>query len=549
MKNVILFLAVVFVCFPAFSQCEDDVTNPWFLNFNPEPTISCSDELSSVIPITQDDCDTLVEIAFYDEIITGECPGNYDVFRVYRAFDDNGNQVVEPQLIHIVDETGPTVTEFTNLIEVSCGDEFSVIPPQFSDECSGIVDTQSNIETFVSQSGLDEYVYIWSATDGCNNSTYVQTTVRYVDTVYPWFVNFPSDMTINCQDEIPEVVYPLVFDNCDSDINIEYTEEIIFGDCPSNFDIVRVFRAYDNSGNPIMETQTIHVVDNTSPEFNNLTTDIISVCEYTEFSTPIVWDNCGDISLSWQEITVDSISPCNYSRLINWTATDQCGNSSFASQVIQIIDTISPIIIGQIEIDLPSGSNLDSVMVDYSDNCSGVSINYSDLEVSGNNIIRTYTVTDGCGNTSIFEQIIGFTIQDTSLVAICHQEGNGSYHTIWVSPQAVQAHLNHGDYLGECQDSDDGDDNEDDDGDDNEDDDGDTSGRVAICHQTGNGSYHTIWVAPQAVQAHLNHGDYLGPCQETLIFDWRYIFPEANYQMKVVLDENRNYVKFVRFLK
>ena len=44
---------------------------------------------------------------------------------------------------------------------------------------------------------------------------------------------------------------------------------------------------------------------------NNLTTDIISVCEYTEFPTPIVWDNCGDISLSWQEITVDSISPCN----------------------------------------------------------------------------------------------------------------------------------------------------------------------------------------------------------------------------------------------
>jgi hypothetical protein len=113
-----------------------------------------------------------------------------------------------------------------------------------------------------------------------------------------------------------------------------------------------------------------------------------------------------------------------------------------------------------------------------------------------------------------------------------------------VAPQAVQAHLNHGDYLGECDEDDLG--GDDSDGDDNSG--GDDSGdKVAICHCTGNGSCHTIWVAPQAVQAHLNHGDYLGPCQETLIFDWMYIFPESNYQMKLILDENRNYIKLVRF--
>jgi len=59
------------------------------------------------------------------------------------------------------------------------------------------------------------------------------------------------------------------------------------------------------------------------------------------------------------------------------------------------------------------------------------------------------------------------------------------------------------------------DEDEDDHNDDDEDEDeDDNSDRVAICHRLGNGGWITIYVAPQAVNAHLNHGDYLGPCVE-----------------------------------
>ena len=68
-------------------------------------------------------------------------------------------------------------------------------------------------------------------------------------------------------------------------------------------------------------------------------------------------------------------------------------------------------------------------MIVANDNCSEVDIIYTDLEVSGNNIIRTYTVTDQCGNVSTFVQIIKL-IEESQRVAICHREGNGSYHTI-----------------------------------------------------------------------------------------------------------------------
>jgi hypothetical protein len=59
-------------------------------------------------------------------------------------------------------------------------------------------------------------------------------------------------------------------------------------------------------------------------------------------------------------------------------------------------------------------------------------------------------------------------------VAICHQTGNGNYITIYVAPAAVNAHLGHGDVLGACtQNNDDDDDNDDNDDSDDDNDDSD----------------------------------------------------------------------------
>jgi hypothetical protein len=42
----------------------------------------------------------------------------------------------------------------------------------------------------------------------------------------------------------------------------------------------------------------------------------------------------------------------------------------------------------------------------------------------------------------------------------------------------------------------------------------DGSAKVAICHKTGSGNHHTLTVDRSALQAHLNHGDTLGPCPD-----------------------------------
>jgi hypothetical protein len=191
-------------------------------------------------------------------------------------------------------------------------------------------------------------------------------------------------------------------------------------------------------------------------------------------------------------------------------ATDFCGNTSQTSQTITLQDLTPPNINGEIYLEFAEGTNLDSIFVTVSDNCSTPTISYTDVDVSGNNIIRIYTANDYCGNSSTFEQII---------------------HTIVVTPPG--------------DDEEEEEEEEDDDDEEEDDDDDDNGNKVAICHVEGNGSYHTIYVNQNAVQNHLDHGDYLGPCTQ-IIMDWNEILPNSGIEMKVVKDYDNKYKKYVK---
>jgi hypothetical protein len=296
-------LILLFVSLFSFSQCENDETNPYFVGFQPEPTATCFDDLSTFIPVALDECDDSVEIAWYEEITSGYCSNSYDIFRVYRAFDDNGNQSVESQIIHVVDEMAP------------------------------------------------EFIFL------------------------------PQDTTVGC-------------------------------------------------GEPFI------------------------------FTSPIVQDDCGQTTMTYETITSDSVSDCYFQSTRIWFATDECGNTNITSQTITFQDNTPPVITGSVYIELESGQPVDSIYVTATDDCSQVTLTYTDTEVSGGNIIRNYTAIDNCGNVSTFEQILhphhtppGDDDDDddnNNRVAICHNLGNGNWITIYVAEPAVQAHLNHGDTLGPC---------------------------------------------------------------------------------------------------
>ena len=308
------------------------------------------------------------------------------------------------------------------------------------------------------------------------------------DSVNPWFENLQFEPTISCFDDINSV-FPVAYDLCDDSVEIAYYEEVMDGFCPNSYDIFRVYRAFDDNGNQVVETQIIHVVDEVAPQFTFLPQDTtVSCSEPFIFGTPTIQDECGQSSLFYETIESDSTSECFYQSTRVWYATDECGNLNIATQTITFQDNTPPIINGPLYVELENGEPLDSVYVTSSDICSQTNITYTDTEVSGGNIIRNYTSTDNCGNSATFEQII-------------------HHHS------------------------------------DDEDEDG--NNRVAICHRTGNGSYHTIYVAPQAVPAHLAHGDYLGPCTE-IMFDWQSILPNSDLEMRVIKGYDNKYKKFVK---
>lgn len=297
------------------------------------------------------------------------------------------------------------------------------------------------------------------------------------DETNPYFVNFQSEPTVNCFDDFSTLI-PQALDDCDNNVEVVWYQEITPGYCSNSYDIFRVYRAFDDSGNQVVESQTIHVVDETAPVLSYSPPDTTITCgSPTIFGNPIVEQDCGQYTMTYETIMGDSVSDCYFQTTRIWYITDDCGNTNIATQTITFQDNVPPVINGDNYIELQNGQPVDSLYATATDDCSQVSLTYVDTEVSGGNIIRDYTATDNCGNVSTLEQILhpynsgpddddddgededddcdhehggGGSNGNNNLVAICHRLGNGNWITIYVAQPAVQAHLNHGDTLGTC---------------------------------------------------------------------------------------------------
>ena len=390
-----------------------DSTAPVFDTYEYYTHIECN-EIPAVITAS-DNCGSATVVVIEEVLQSGGCLGV--LHRVYQATDECGNTSEAEQFISILDTTAP---------------EFVGLPEDFTVECSDVVLNdnagvtgsdncgQEVVVTYSEQYvGQDDdcpetydIIRTWVANDYCDNQSTATRTTHVQDTTNPEFIEFPADVTINCDEEAPAVVYPIAIDNCDAEVEVAFAEDMMPGSCPQNYFIYRVFRGYDNCGNEVVETQTITVVDVTAPVFGEQNNDFTYECN-TDIPViePSASDNCGIVSLSYADGEAEGNSCFSTFNRV-WTATDECGNSSTFVQYIHVQDTTAPVISGENEVSRPC-DDYAGIYVNVSDNCNEYTLDFSDLGVSGGcagHVIRTYVATDICGNVSAeFIQVITLT--------------------------------------------------------------------------------------------------------------------------------------------
>ena len=207
---------------------------------------------------------------------------------------------------------------------------------------------------------------------------------------------------------------------CDgSELVLElYSEEITAGSCPDNYVISREYGITNCTGSTTEFTQTVTVVDTSAPELT-IPADYTAECsDEHPMDDASATDNCGDVTIDLVEETTQGSCTGEYTITRTFTATDDCGNATTATQTITIIDTTAPVFT-YMPANYTAECSDEHPMEDATatDNCGAVSISVEEIFVEGDctgeyNMIRAFTATDDCGNSTTETQMI--TIIDTT---------------------------------------------------------------------------------------------------------------------------------------
>ncbi|MFN0030826.1 MAG: T9SS type A sorting domain-containing protein, partial [Flavobacteriales bacterium] len=389
-----------------------DTTDPTFDNMPENMTVEC-DEIPEPEEVTaSDNCDDEVEVE-YTQSSTDGCP--YTITRTWVATDNCENTSIYSQVITVIDETAPVITTELENSTIQCGEIPAPAVVEATDNCDDDVTVTHN-DVVTSDGCPYTVVRTYTATDNCGNTDTASQTFIVNDTTDPYVVEgVPSELTIECDEDEPFYL-PEFGDNCDEDLDVNAISGL--GNVtPCGYDILRSWTATDNCNNSITVSQVIHVVDTTDPYFTNVPEEEITV-ECDEIPAPYnveAADNCHEPAVTFSQTMTEG---CPYTITRTWVANDGCGNSSIFVQTINVVDETAPVVINNppVAFDIECGEEMPEFNPVFDDNCDeNLDITYNEEEVSGNcpgGLLRTWTATDNCGNSTEFIQII--FIHDTT---------------------------------------------------------------------------------------------------------------------------------------
>ena len=394
-----------------------DNVDPFFTFLPPSVIVECDEPYQLDLALFEDACSD-VDLSWTD-ISLGDCAGSY--LRLWRAFDGCGNQALEATTVTIVDNVPPVMTSFPENVVVNCGEVPTVEDAQieFEDFCSAVeVDFEETIGEGDCASGYTIF-RTWTLTDDCNNVSTWIWEISVSDNQAPTLIGVPEDASLSCGEIVPDAVVEAI-DNCDNDIEVSINAETVETECGYQF--VRTWTAVDDCGNLAQASQTITVTDNDPPVFTFVPADAALECNGAGtgvFEMAEATDECSEVTVTF----TDEISAggCAGGFTRTWIATDGCGNFVAVDQEITSSDQESPVITefpADVTVSCDEIPSVEDAGVEYSDDCGNVLTSYNEEIIPGNcpnsfNIERTWTFTDGCGNS----------VSDTWTIFVLDEEG------------------------------------------------------------------------------------------------------------------------------
>ena len=290
------------------------------------------------------------------------------------------------------------------------------------------------------------------------------------DTIPPVFTTPPSDTTINCNDDVANLLTSwlnnhagAVADNGEATITntISNAEALMQIDslrqinCGMTAEISVGFFAIDSCDNISVDTlfASFTIVDNESPQFIIQSQDLNITCQFgiadslqmwlDNFGYAIITDNCSDslvgTNYNWidsngnsgfgtpgepTEIIIER-STCLWSVDVTFFIQDDCGNLNTSQATFNITaDTFPPsIVFGPADVTLECNEIIPFQDAVFEDGCDGIlTATFNEINTQGPNeescsfynytITRTWEATDVCNNISVWTQTI--SIQDTT---------------------------------------------------------------------------------------------------------------------------------------
>jgi hypothetical protein len=391
----------------------DEVAPEWLL-FPDDVTVECDNIPGIDVDVEYSDNCTGVILSYNgEEIVAGDCPQSYTLRRTWTITDFCGNSTPRTWTINIKDSTAPIFDEVAGDVTVECDE---VLPAPYAtayDNCGSVSIDVSDVTLPGQCANGYTLVRTYTATDDCGNNATATQIITVIDTTDPVFGQLPESITIACDDVVPAPAEVTATDNCQGDVDVQFSEEIDGDGC--YVVISRTWTAEDACGNSVEYQQNITIVDNIAPVFENFPYFVQLSCELVDDYTISASDNCGQVTITFNDNFLSGGCYETISR--TWTATDECGNSTSAEQLISVTDETAPTIIGVGDDYTLDCSDVPSApQVSATDNCGEPQLTFNEEIIPGQcagnyTIVWTWTATDFCDNVSSEQQVI--TVTDT----------------------------------------------------------------------------------------------------------------------------------------